>query len=577
MLPVLRSGLRRAVWRCGHGLLQRRIAAGAGWYARACASDDAASRSPLKQEMLNSTEYLHVQNILLQKNQQRMTKQKLLSEATGFYDRFKINTKWLLIRGNRPFSGEEISTLLSWLILSQVLWVILGTTTFVSLLLFLANTVLAKEMVGKFVGNSLNRYMDGVDVQFQDAMVPEWRKGQISFQKVRLRTTPGAQDAGLLTFDLMFSKLSLTLSVRKWLQGRGLINDVYVSGMKGDVSVGAAERKDAKLIDFFSNPNYELGEVEVCDSVIMCTDQEIGQKFRVSIYNMRMSQLRFRWSLLDLFNADVVSGALNHSLFSIHKRQHKLPLHEMEKDMAPWKRISRLRLNPISVKDLGLDKSNAFNWIEGGSVEMIADLMLPNIYPESAAAEDENKYVVMDLRITFKDLIASMNTVPPALSNGRELISFDELKPIIMFVNNRRGLFSSLRNLDNNKLWRPTVTIERQQSYPDTTVIPMRTFQWPEGEGSVQLNQEIIKYHENPSDNSNEIILRCRIAKHMNELQNTFLFKETDVYDKMALELYTDLMKMIEETEYKKKNDWVKLLGTTFASQLLIFGLGAMV
>ena len=84
-------------------------------------------------ELSRSTDFMHTQNILLQKNQERLTKHKLLSEATNFYERFKINTKWFLIRGNRPFSTGEISTLFSWLIISQLVWVILGTTTFVSL------------------------------------------------------------------------------------------------------------------------------------------------------------------------------------------------------------------------------------------------------------------------------------------------------------------------------------------------------------------------------------------------------------------------------------------------------------
>ena len=85
---------------------------------------------------------------------------------------------------------DEISTLFSWLIISQIIWVILGTTTFVSLVLFTFNTVFAKEMVGKFVGNKLNDYIDGCDVEFQDALVPEWKKGCIRFRSVNLNTTP---------------------------------------------------------------------------------------------------------------------------------------------------------------------------------------------------------------------------------------------------------------------------------------------------------------------------------------------------------------------------------------------------
>ncbi|AET39586.1 Mdm32p Ecym_4551 [Eremothecium cymbalariae DBVPG len=532
-------------------------------------------------DLENSSDYLHIQNILLQKNQQRITKQKLLNEASGFYERFKISTKWFLIRENRPFNGEEISTLFSWLILSQVVWVILGTTTFVSLLLFTANTVFAKEIVGKLVGNCLNKYIEGVDVEFQDALVPEWKKGNISFQKVKIKTTDNdgfnKRTNQLISFDLSFNRINLTLSVRKWLRGQGLIQNLYISGMKGDVSI-QKEQKDYRLIDWFSNPNYELGEVQVDDSCISFSDVENDQKFRLSIYNMQMSQLRLQWCLPDIFNADVVSGAINHSLFSIHKRQPKLCyLNDFENDLSPWERITRLRLNPISVRDLGLDKSNAFNWIQGGQVEIIADLMLPKKYSEPSKFEEDNKYVVMDLKFTFRDLAARMGEVTPKLSDNKELLSFDELRPIIAFINTQRGAFHSIRDFDSsNPVWPTKVSIDKK-SYPDKTVISSGAATWPEGEKMIQLNREIIKYHDHPSSKDNELVLTGRIVKDINDLKNMFLFKETGVYDQLTMELYADLMKMIEETEYKKKNDWVKLWGTTVASQILIFGLGAIV
>ena len=245
---------------------------------------------------------------------------------------------------------------------------------------------------------------------------------------------------------------------------------------------------------------------------------------------MDMNRLRFEWCVTDFFNANVVTGAINHSLFTIHKRQHKLAyLHDFENDLSPWKRITRLRLDRISVKDLGLDKSKSFNWIEDGSVEIIADLMFPNIEEQSSDyADEDNKYMVMDLKFNFKDLKARFPEHSPTLSNGEVVISIDELKPIINYINNQRVIFNSLTDIESpNSQWDniSPVSIKRQKSYPDTTVIPSSTsVAWPDGEDSDQINKEIIKYHDQPAKNSNNLILRCRIVKNVNELENIAIF-----------------------------------------------------
>lgn len=544
-----------------------------------------------KDFLSKNTDYLHIQNILLRKNQERLNKKRMLSEATNFYERFKVNTKWFLIRNNRPFSANEISTMFSWLLISQIAWIILGTTTFVSILLLIFNTVFAKEMVGKCIGKLLNAFLDDIDIKFEDALVPKWKKGCIRFNKVELRTTEKNQDVleGVesgeepnLQFQLRFHQIELTLSLKKWLFGQGAIKDISVYGMRGDISINYAyEQSPEKMfLDWFSNKDYQLGKVQLTDSCVNVYDKQLNHKYRVSVYNLCMPQLRFQWMLPDFFNADVATGAINHALFTIHKRQHKLVyLNEMEKDLSPWKRITRLRLDAIDVKDLGLNKSNTFNWFEDGELEITADIMLPH---EDAGTEndgDKNKYMVFDLRFKFKNARARIPDVAPRLSSGEEIISLDELKPLISFINTQNGYCRSMASIENtNAVWNSSnVSISKNRSYPNVTVIPSPV-QWAHDEDEVESKgQEIIRFHDQPQHNSNELVLRCRIVKNIQDLKDKVMFQETGIYDTLSMELYVDLIRMVEEWEYNKKNDWMKLWGTTVASQLLIFGLGAMV
>lgn len=572
-------------------------------------------------EISKSTDFLHIQNILLQKNQERMNKQILLSEATNFYQRFKINTKWLLIRGNRPFSADEIGTLFSWLILSQIIWIILGTTTFVSIILLVFNTVFAKEMVGNVVGKTLNIFIDGIDVKFQDALVPEWRKGCIRFNNVELKTSSinksiktndkKKNNDNAITiandknnenerfeFNLNFHQVEMTLSLRKWLFGHGLIQNISILGMRGEVSVTPPDAtSSSNLIEWFTNPEYHLGSVKINDSSITLYDKQLRRDFKISIYNLDIPLLRFEWIINDFLSANVVDGSINHSLFNIHKRQHKLAyINELESDLSEWKRITRLRLDSINVKRLGLDKTNAFNWIEDGELDIIADIMLPNENEENAVVQNKmkskysegtssyNKYIVLDLKFKFKDLKARFPESTPRLSTGDPIISLDELKPIISYVNTKYDLYHTYSNSSNNNIvWNsPNIAINKARSYPVTTIFQSKD-KWSneEDDGTKATvkskSKQIIRFHDDISTPNNEIVLNCRVVKNIDELRNMVLFGETGIYDSFSMELYVDLMKMVEEWEYKKKNDWIKVWGSTFASQLIIVGFGAMV
>ena len=76
----------------------------------------------------------------------RPTKDEMLAAATGAWQRLRIRTKWSLIRQMRPYSLEDITAFFSWLLLGHVVWIVVGTTTFLSVAIFLVNSVFAQGM-----------------------------------------------------------------------------------------------------------------------------------------------------------------------------------------------------------------------------------------------------------------------------------------------------------------------------------------------------------------------------------------------------------------------------------------------
>lgn len=77
----------------------------------------------------------------------RPTRDEMLAAATSFLERLRIITKWSMIRQMRPYTFDEIAAFFSWIVLGQILWILLGTTTFMSVLIYLANTVSAQGLL----------------------------------------------------------------------------------------------------------------------------------------------------------------------------------------------------------------------------------------------------------------------------------------------------------------------------------------------------------------------------------------------------------------------------------------------
>ena len=120
----------------------------------------------------------------------RPNKAEMLAAASGFWSRIKIHFKWVTIRSSRPFNADEIYALFSWVLAAHVLWVVLGTTTFFMLFIFLINTAFSQETLGKWIGNYLTK-SSGIKVVFETAVVPKWKDGVISFRNVFVSRRPG--------------------------------------------------------------------------------------------------------------------------------------------------------------------------------------------------------------------------------------------------------------------------------------------------------------------------------------------------------------------------------------------------
>lgn len=481
------------------------------------------SRSAGEERLLDRIAHIH-----------RPTKDEMLAAATGFFQRLRIRTKWAMIRQMRPYNWDDLSAFFSWLLLGQVLWILLGTTTFVSLTVLLINTVFAQEYLAGIVGNYLTKET-GVKVVFESAIVPSWKDGCITFKNVFVSRRPGQskqgkknvskgspvtaaaaaaaaayadetsgkdhahhaqtdaaeeEDTNYTQFDVTIDAVNVTLSFAKWMNGKGLLEDVEIKGVRGVIDrtyVAWDDGVDPKSFKYEHIPgDFEIDSFKLEDLLVTVHQPDGFRPFSFSIFSCDLPQLRKQWLFYDFLSANMMSGSFDDSLFTIHPRQsHGVSSMMMFSGKGSsgktrgWKKTSRLRIDGLEIDHLNRGVGGMFSWITDGNVDIVADIMFPtendldfsqvvqdivgrmeatvssNMYgksldpeehkagvneeKEKEGGEGENerrveKYIVMDLRIQLNDVRAAV----PIFNTELSYINNALIRPMVAYINRRK-------------------------------------------------------------------------------------------------------------------------------------------
>lgn len=57
----------------------------------------------------------------------RPTQEDFLRVADGFWQRLRIRFKWFTIKSFRKFNADDISGIMTWVLMSQTIWILVGT------------------------------------------------------------------------------------------------------------------------------------------------------------------------------------------------------------------------------------------------------------------------------------------------------------------------------------------------------------------------------------------------------------------------------------------------------------------
>ena len=354
------------------------------------------------------------------KEQQNIyNKEYYLSQTNNLLTKMKINFRWLLKKSMKPFNVDDMSAFFSVFLWTHLTMILLWTTGFFSLIILLLNTVMAQDYLATKFGEIItNNNSSNMLIVFENAILPDLKSGKIVFQNVFVSKRPRDKEENKVVkashleaarraeyalqsqqkiylpvifepkfkegnytqYDLTIKELEVSLSFTKWFQGKGLIEEMSISGIRGVVdrtNVQWKEGDDPRNYLNVKHPgDFDINNFKMNDVLFTLYPPDGLRPFKVSIYTCELEKLRQQWFFFDFLNANFISGKYDGSLFTINKRYN-----------SSGKRVTTWRVDNLNIDNLNGGVEGPFSWITSGKVDMIGDIKIKNKYKNK---EDKN-------------------------------------------------------------------------------------------------------------------------------------------------------------------------------------------
>ncbi|KAF9478791.1 mitochondrial distribution and morphology protein family 31/32 [Pholiota conissans] len=465
----------------------------------------------------------------------RPTREDFLNVATNFWQRLRIRFKWFTVRGFRKFNADDISAFITWFLMSQTLWILVGTTTFFSVIFATANSLQLQHYIARAISDYLTSET-GITIIFESAIVPKWKDSRLSFKNVYVSRRPDCrsterssidtghlvgvgydvsnhpayhrvgeedeeqskesfedEDTNYTMFDLNIDSVDVTLSLKRWLDGKGLVEDAVVRGVRGifhldrrSVFWDPDNPLDPALFRHAARPgDFELESLQLEDVLVTVYQPGNFRPYTASIFRADIRLFRKRWLFYDFLCAENVVGQFDNCLFSLHKPQSIGRTNEKDLKDGDWARMSRIRIDGVNIDHLqnSTTMEGPISWITSGKVDAVLDIKFPRdptgdmpfnailgeiadaistslsgvpdvtripgqrelAKPALSVPEDEDEEereedfkprVVVDIDLRFRDLKADVPMFPEDLS----YVNYALIRPIVAFMNANRTL-----------------------------------------------------------------------------------------------------------------------------------------
>lgn len=599
------------------------------------------------------------------------TKEKLLTQTTNVFSRIMVHIKWTLHRGTRNFTYMDLLlAVISSMVIGNLLWLVLGTTSFGLGLMYvlhyldnacdkvtggsgtlsnLASAVLSNGLgVNLELLHNLPELIDG-KLRFRNVHVSSRRaqgepteltrskeptsqsiSSEFTEKFERSRGSSGSYDHygdndntdysdhhkefevfdhGEFVFAADVEVLDVSLSFNKWYEGHGLICDADVFGMHGVICKRDQETSDRRSKKIGSD-FYQLEHVRIRDSFfeVYSDEAKTHAPLKVSIFGCEFAQLRSDRLLIDFFDANNVSGAVNDSMFTIHKRQD-VPLGA--------DKVIRFKINGINLGAISqANPQSKLNWLINGRADIVADITWPHV---NSTEFDTRIGDVMSALIALLTLATEINTEEVHKSENQmkkeNQLKKDQVHKVLESQMARNGDNQKVGNVeDSDTLLRGALAAiyhtfhkdERRDALSEYVVVDVRV-KFSDLRASLPSSlpvasstgapfvtlpslRSLIAFVNNYADAHSDgaegtanfayahpLVVRTTVIEKLSQLHNITNLGETKLVDLIVSDVYEDMMRMARLSEEHLIHEKANLWSHSIASQLLLLGLGVIV
>lgn len=269
-------------------------------------------------------------------------------------------------------------------------------------------------------------------------------------------------------YDLVIDRVEVTLSLIRWMDGKGLVQSADVQGVRGVIDRRHVRWDPTVPYDpvasrhKYTPGDFELEKLTIEDLLVTVYQPNGFRPFPVSIFSAQLDRFRKQWLFYDLLCATSIIGAFDKCLFSVHSPQleksvleqsghidsnqagfrshdiyHYYPFKKQDpngvvvggestqfgvltdNDMQKqgYKRKSRLRIDGVNIDHINRGVEGPPGWITSGTVDVSADIYIPK-----EAAEADSTELLRQLVYELTDRIELSQPVILGAGNGEDVI-----------------------------------------------------------------------------------------------------------------------------------------------------------
>lgn len=258
------------------------------------------------------------------------------------------------------------------------------------------NLSLSIEYVAGKLGNWLSKTL-GWKVTLGTAIVPNWRDGRITLKDVTIDfgdvnipdelVPPYEEEVELkdnyTRFSLQLDRMDVRISLRRWLEGRGWLEEVLIDGARGTL-----DKRWTRFIEGWRwkrRPgDFDLDSLQLRNVHLNIVQPRGYRPYSVTILSASVPRLRASWLFYDLLSVESAHGIFDgRSLFTLHSSVNKQDSANIDRE------LKHFRMLGLDVRHLSQSSGDsALGWVTRGTVDIEGFYQLPKAEGEIRRCKD---------------------------------------------------------------------------------------------------------------------------------------------------------------------------------------------